>query len=83
VYYRRNEGGAEGEARRVASKLGNAEVRSSSSTSRSPLIYYFNPADREAATAIARSLAGEGAAGWIVRVGPSRQNASGIEILLP
>ena len=83
IYYRRSQASAEGEARRVAAKVGNAEIKPSSSTSRSPMIYYFNPADREAATAMARSLAGEGASGWIVRAGPTRPNTGAIDILLP
>lgn len=83
IYYRRNQANSESEARRVAAKLGNAEIRASSNTARSPMIYYFNPADREAATGLARSLAGEGSAGWIVRAGPTRSTAGTIDILLP
>ena len=83
VYYRRNQGGAESEARRVAAKIGSADIKASSGAVRSPMIFYFNPVDRDAATALARTLANEGPGGWIVRAGPPRPSAGTIEVDLP
>jgi hypothetical protein len=58
------------------------ELRPTSSTYRSPTIHYYNQADKEAALAMARLLAGDGGGGWVVRSGPSRPPGA-VDIWVP
>lgn len=86
VSYRRNQPDAEAQARRIAARIGakagTVDLRPTGSTYRSPTIHYYHPGDKEAALALARSLAGEGGNGWVVRAGPSRP-AGSVDIWVP
>ncbi len=86
IQFRRNQPGAESDARRMAallqSKVSGVELHSSGIATRSPTINYYSPADKDAATALARSLANEGS-GWIVRAGTKGGAPGSLNLWLP
>lgn len=86
IIYRRGSTASEAEARRIAARVERAavavDIRPSGTILRAPVITYYNLADKDAAAALARSLAGEGGS-WIVRPGPTRSAAGSLDISLP
>ena len=86
IQYRRNQPGAEGEARRLAALLQDevtsVEIHPTSIAVRSRVINFYNPADKEAAAALAHTLGNEGN-GWIVRPGGSRSPTGSLDVWLP
>ena len=86
IYYRRGQAGSETEAKRLASLLDRTAdsvlLRASGNSLRSQVIIYYNPADKDSASTLARTLAGEGES-WIVRAGPNRSAPGSLSISIP
>ena len=86
IQFRRNIPGAEGEARRIAALLQNSgasiELRPNVATARAATINYYNAADKDAASALATTLANE-APSWLVRLGTAKNPPGTIDVWLP
>ncbi len=86
IQFRRNIPGADGEARRIAALLqssgGSIELHPNVATVRAATINYYNPADKDAASALATVLANE-APSWLVRLGTTKNPPGTIDVWLP